>query len=290
MTRSGDAAERLRRQGVTPFVGDALIRDDVVRALATASAEVVVHQLTALRNLRSFRRFDREFEATNALRTRGTDNLMFAAQESGVRHFVAQSYGSWIYEPSGTGLKSERDALDPAPPRAQRRSLEAIRHLEQAVTSTPGMAGVALRYGSFYGPGTSIALDGPVAVEVRKRRVPVIGDGGGVWSFVHVDDAATATIAAIEHGATGIYNIADDDPAPVSEWLPALAAALEAPPPRRIPVWLGRLAAGDVAISLFTRIRGMSNEKAKRELNWTPRYASWREGFRTGLAAREHAT
>ncbi len=283
LTRRADAADEMRRMGASSAMADALDRQGLSRAVAAASPDVVVHQLTALRGVHNFRNFDRVFAATNELRTRGTDNLLSAARGAGARRFIAQSYGSWIYQPTGAAQKTEGDPLDPAPPRKQRKSLDAIRHLEEAVTSAKDIQGVILRYGSFYGPGTSIAAEGSVVRQVKKGRVPVIGDGAGVWSFLHVEDAVSATIKAIEDGGSGIYNIADDHPAPVSDWLPALAAAVGAPRPRRIPLWLGRVVAGEVPVSLFTRIRGMSNQKAKRELGWTLRYESWKDGFRSGL-------
>ncbi|HEX8065648.1 MAG TPA: NAD(P)-dependent oxidoreductase [Thermoleophilaceae bacterium] len=283
MTRSPEKAESLRATGAEPVVADALDRSAVMDGVARTRPEVVVHQLTALTGMKSFRRFDRDFAASNRLRTEGTDHLLEAALAVGARRFVAQSYGNWNYEPVGDGLKTEEDPLDPSPPPNQAESLEAIRHLEQAVTGARGIDGLALRYGNFYGPGTGFASDGDLVAMVRKRRLPIIGDGGGVWSFVHVDDVAKATLAAVERGAPGVYNVVDDEPAPVAEWLPGLARALGAKPPRRVPVWLGRLAAGEVGVSMMTRIRGTSNAKAKRELAWQPRYSSWREGFRAGL-------
>lgn len=284
LTRRAAAVPELRRIGALPVVADALDRDGLARAVAAAPPEVVVHQLTALKNLGNFRNFDREAAATNELRTRGTDNLLHVARASGARHFVAQSYGSWIYAPTGSAPKTEMDPLDPDPPKRQRRSLDAIKHLEQAVTGATDLEGVALRYGSFYGPGTSISFEGSVTKQVRRGWVPIIGDGAGIWSFIHVDDAVAATVAAIERRATGIYNVCDDEPAPVAVWLPALASTIGAPRPRRIPRWLGRALAGEVGVSMFTRIRGMSNEKARRELGWAPSYPSWRDGFRTGLS------
>jgi nucleoside-diphosphate-sugar epimerase len=283
MTRSAEKADLLRALGAEPVVADGLDRDAVTEAVAAARPDAVIHQLTALTRLKSFRRFDRDFALTNRLRTEGLDHLLAAARAAGARRFVAQSYGNWSYEPTGDGPKAEEDPLDPSPPRNQTETLAAIRHLEEAVTGAGGIDGLALRYGNFYGPGTSLALDGDLVELVRKRRLPIVGDGGGVWSFVHVDDVATATVAALERGAPGIYNVADDEPAPVAEWLPELARAVGAKPPRRVPVWIGRIAAGEVGVSMMTRIRGASNARAKRELGWAPRYASWREGFRTGL-------
>jgi nucleoside-diphosphate-sugar epimerase len=203
----------------------------------------------------------------------------------GARRFVAQSFGGWNYERTGGPVKTEDDPLDPAPPVQMRRSLEAIRHLEAAVLGADGIEGIVLRYGGFYGPGTNLGPNGDFVQQVRKRRLPIVGDGAGVWSFAHVDDAARATMLAIDRGAPGVYNVADDRPAPAAVWLPELAKAVGAPRPRRVPVWLGRLAAGSVGVSMFTQIRGISNVKAKRELGWEPAWPDWREGFRHGLDA-----
>lgn len=283
LTRSPDEVERLQTIGTEPVVADALDRDQLAGAVGDSGAEVIVHHLTGLTGLKSFKKFDDEFALTNRLRTEGTDNLIAAARAAGVRRVVAQSFGNWNYERTGAGLKTEDDPLDPNPPANQRRTLEAIEHVERAVTQADGIAGLALRCGNFYGPGTGFALDGDLAELVRNRKMPIVGDGGGVWSFVHMDDVATATIAAIERGAPGVYNIADDEPAPVATWLPDYARALGAKAPRRVPAWLARFAIGEVGVSLMTQIRGASNAKAKRELDWTPRYASWRDGFRDGL-------
>ena len=217
------------------------------------------------------------------MRTRGTDLLLEAATASGAKRFVAQSYAGWPYARDGGPVKGEDDPLDADPPKHMRQTLAAIRHLEGAVLNDPGLDGVVLRYGSFYGPGTAIAEEGDVVDLVRQRKFPIIGQGSGIWSFVHIDDAAAATVKAVEHGRPGIYNIVDDDPAPVREWLPELAAAVGAKPPRRVPTAIGRLAAGDVGVSLMTQVRGASNARAKEQLEWQPRYPSWRSGFRTGL-------
>jgi nucleoside-diphosphate-sugar epimerase len=281
-TRSRGNFPALRELGAEPVAMDALDATSVGEAVARAEPQAIVHELTALAGIGSLRRFDREFAATNALRRRGTDNLLAAAAAAGVRRFVAQSYTGWPNIRSGGPVKSEDDPLDPDPPAAQRDSLEAIRHLERAVTTAP-LEGIVLRYGSFYGPGASDEL---VAL-VRRRRLPIVGSGSGIWSFVHIDDAAAATVAALTRGEPGVYNVVDDEPAPVAEWLPYLAEAVGAKPPRRLPVWLARVAAGEVAVSMMTRIRGSSNAKAKRELGWQPRWASWREGFRHGLTDPE---
>jgi nucleoside-diphosphate-sugar epimerase len=293
MTRSSDKASRLRALGAEAVVADALDRAAVMQAVMQAEPEVVMHQLTRLAGAKSFKKFDKEFALTNRLRTEGTDHLLEAARTAGARRFIAQSYGNWNYERTGGGLKVETDGFDPRPPANQAESLRAIRYVEHAVMNAEGIEGIALRYGNFYGPGTGIALDGDIVAQVRKRRLPIVGDGAGVWSFVHMDDAASAAIAAIDHGRPGVYNVADDEPVAVSRWLPALAEVLGAKPPRHVPVWLGRLAAGEVGVSMMTQIRGASNAKAKRELGWTPRYPSYREGFADGLAgtpvAREDA-
>lgn len=283
MTRSPQHVERLRAAGAEPVVADALDRSAVMQALKQAKPEIVIHQLTALTGVKNYKQFDDEFALTNRLRTEGTDYLLEAAQAMGARRFIAQSYGNWNYARVGTGLKTEEDPLDPSPPRNQTKSLWAIRYVENAVVSAHGIEGIALRYGNLYGPGTGIAADGEIAATVRKRGLPIVGNGAGVWSFIHVDDAASATAAAIYHGVPGIYNIADDEPAPVRTWLPALAQAVGAKPPLHIPAWLGRLIIGEVGVSMMTQVRGATNVKAKRELDWTPSYSTWRQGFWTGL-------
>jgi nucleoside-diphosphate-sugar epimerase len=283
MTRDQGRATRLRAIGAQAVIADALDRGSVIRAVTAAEPEVLIHQLTGLADVKSFKNFDKEFAVTNRLRTEGTDHLLEGALAAGTRRIVAQSYGNWNYARTGAALKTEEDGLDPTPPRRQVQSLKAIRYLENALLNTPGIAGVALRYGNFYGPGTGLDLGGSIVEQVRQRQFPIVGDGSGVWSFVHVDDAAGAAIVAMENGAPGIYNIVDDEPAPVSAWLPDLAAAVGAKAPLRVPVWLGRLAAGEVGVSMMTQIRGTSNLKAKRELGWTPRYPTYREGFRAGL-------
>jgi 2-alkyl-3-oxoalkanoate reductase len=282
-TRSPDKAGGLRALGAEPVVLDVLDEDAVLEVVLRAGPEVVVHQATALASMGGdLRKFDEEFAATNQLRTEGTDHLLAAARAAGARRFVAQSFAAWRLP----GVKTEDDALDPGVPAAFRRTLAAIRHVEEAVTGAEDVEGVVLRYGGFYGPGTSLDVDGAHVEAVRRRKFPVVGNGTGVWSFIHIWDAATATLAAIESGPPGIYNVVDDDPAPVSEWLPALAEAVGAPPPRHVPAWLGRLAGGEPTVVLMTQVLGASNAKAKRELGWKPRYASWREGFETLAAAR----
>lgn len=290
MTRSASKQDLVRSLGARPVVADALDPEAVAQAVASASPDVIVHQLTALSgpmSVRDMRHPERSSMAmmTNRLRTEGTDHLLAAGRAVGARRFLAQSFGAFRWARTGGSVLSEADPLDPNPPAALRAPLVGILHVERAVPAIEWGEGVVLRYGGFYGPGTAISLapDAVVAAAVRKRRFPIIGDGRGVFSHVHIDDAAAATVAAVDRGQTGVYNIADDEPAPVREWLPVLASALAAKPPRRIPRWLGRLAAGEAATLMMTEARGASNEKARRELGWEPRYASWRQGFAQGL-------
>jgi 2-alkyl-3-oxoalkanoate reductase len=287
MTRTASKQDGLRALGARPVVADALDPDAVAQAVASAEPEVIVHQLTALSgemSAREMRHPERSFAftMTNRLRTEGTDHLLAAGRAVGARRFVAQSFGAFRFARTGGPVQTEADPIDPDLPAP---GLAAILHLEQAVTTIEWGEGLVLRYGGFYGPGTGISLapDAVMAAPIRKRRFPIVGDGGGVWSHVHIEDAAAATAAAVERGQPGIYNVVDDDPAPVREWLPVLACALGAKPPRRVPRWLGRLAAGEVPTVMMTEVRGASNAKAKRELGWKPRYASWRQGFAQGL-------
>jgi nucleoside-diphosphate-sugar epimerase len=289
MTRTESKQDLVRSLGARPVVADALDPDAVAEAVASAEPEVIVHQLTALSgklSVRFIRHPERSAASimTNRLRTEGTDHLLASGRAVGARRFVAQSIAAFGFGRGGP-LQTEADPLDPDPPAAMRPGLAAILHLEQAVTTIEWGEGVALRYGAFYGPGTgfSLARDAQMAAPIRNRRFPLVGDGGGVWSFVHIEDAAAATVAAVERGQAGSYNVLDDEPAPVREWLPALASALDAKPPRRIPRWLARLAAGEMATVMMTDVRGASNEKAKRELGWRLRYPSWRLGFAQGL-------
>ncbi len=282
-TRSPSKAAILRELGAEPVVVDGLDAVAVGEAVARAEPEVVIHQMTSLAGSFDLRNFDKMFAVTNQLRTEGTNHLLAAAGAAGVRRFVAQSFTGWSNARTGGPVKTEDDPLDPTPPAMQRESLAAIRHVERVVPAASPVQGIVLRYGSFYGPGAS---DDFVDL-IRKRRVPVIGDGAGIWSFLHIRDAAAATIAALEHGAPGVYNVVDDEPASVAEWLPYVARAVGAKAPRRVPVWLGRLAAGEVGVSMMTQIRGSSNAKAKRELGWRPAWPSWREGFSRGLADSE---
>jgi nucleoside-diphosphate-sugar epimerase len=290
MTRSASKQDLLHSLGARPVVADALDPDAVAQAVADAEPEVIVHQLTALSgkvSAKDMRHPERSPAATmtNRLRTEGTDHLLAAARAAGARRFVAQSFAAFRWARTGGPVQTEADPVDPDPPAALRAPLVGILHVERAVATIEWGEGLVLRYGGFYGPGTSVSLapDAQVAAPIRKRWFPIVGDGGGVWSHIHIDDAATATALAVEHGQPGIYNIVDDEPAPVREWLPALASTLGAKPPRRIPRWLGRLAAGEAATLMMTEARGASNEKAKREFGWQPHYASWRQGFAHGL-------
>lgn len=282
LTRSEAKAGALRATGAEPAVADALDRDSIVAAVRAARPEVVIHQLTALTGMTNIRQFDKEFALTNRLRTEGLDNLLAGAQAAGARRFIAQSYGNWNYERTGSRVKTETDPLDPNPPANQRQTLAAIEYLEKQVAAAD-LEGISLRYGSFYGPGSNMTPDGDIAQLVRKRRFPIVGDGQGVWSFVHLEDAASATVAAVERGAPGVYNIADDEPVEIATWLPEYARAIGAPAPRHVPTWLGRLLAGEVVVSMMTSIRGAANGKAKAALDWKPRYPSYREGFARGL-------
>jgi nucleoside-diphosphate-sugar epimerase len=284
-TRSAGKTDALGALGAEPVIVDALDPDSVADAVAKAEPEVIVHQLTALSGPVGFRNAKRAVAATNRLRTEGTDHLLAAARAVGVRKFVAQSNCGWM-ERTGGPVADEDGRIEPNPPAGiAEAGVAALRHLEDAVTGISWAEGIALRYGGFYGPGTGIeAAPGAVMAElIRKRRFPIVGGGGGVWSLVHITDAASATVAAIERGKPGIYHVADDEPAPVRVFLPELAHALGAKPPRRVPAWLVRILAGKAAVDMMTRARGISSEKAKRELGWTPRYPSWRTGFVEGL-------
>jgi nucleoside-diphosphate-sugar epimerase len=278
MTRSESKQAMLDELGAVPVVADALDPDQVAQAVGEATPDVIVHELTAIGSV-DLRHFDRDFALTNRLRTDGTDHLLSAGQAVGVRRFVAQSYGAWFYVRTGGPVKSEEDPLDPTLAREMRETLAAIRHLEEAVLDARWTEGIVLRYGAFYGPGTSLAPGGEQLEIVRKRKFPLIGDGGGVWSFIHIADAAEATVAAIERGHRGVYNVVDDDPAPVAEWLPALAQEAGAKKPMRVPRFVGRLFAGEAGVVAMTDARGASNTKAKRELRWRPAHPSWRQGF-----------
>jgi nucleoside-diphosphate-sugar epimerase len=277
-TRSADKLDRLRALGAAPVVVDGLDAVAVGEAVAHAEPEAIIHQMTALAGEPDLKHFDRWFARTNELRTKGTENLLAAASAADVGRFVAQSYTGWTNIREGGPVKTEDDPLDPSPAKTQTESLAAIRFLEQAVLEAP-LAGIVLRYGSFYGPGASESL----VEQIRRRKLPVVGGGGGVWSWIHLDDAASATVAALERGRRGVYNIVDDEPAKASECLPYLAEVVGAKPPMHVPAWLGRFLAGEAAVGMMTEARGASNAKAKRELGWQPSFSSWREGFRDGL-------
>ncbi len=278
MTRSESKQAMVRELGAVPVVADASEPDQVAEAVGRARPEVIVHQLTALAGVERYT--ERDAAPTNLLRTAGTDHLLSAGQAVGVRRFVAQGVAAYgAYARSGGPVKSEQDPLDPAPVHAMRETLAAIRHLEEAVLGARWTEGIVLRYGAFYGPGTSLASGEEQFELVRRRKFPVVGNGGGVWSFIHIADAAEATVAAVEHGSRGVYNVVDDDPAPVAEWLPALAQTLGAKTPVRVPRLIGRLFAGEAGVMMMTDARGASNAKAKRELAWRPAHPSWRQGF-----------
>ena len=279
-TRTPGKVAQLREAGAEPVVVDGLDREAVIAAVLAAAPQVIMHQMTALADMRSLRRPDQQFAVTNELRTRGTDNLLEAAAQAGTRRVIAQSYaGPGPDKRSSGALKTEEDPLDLQYIPGAVRSPEAMMYVDRTVP-LKAPEGIVLRYGAFYGPGAS-----DLVVEmVRKRQVPVIGGGAGVWSFVEITDAAAATVAAVDHGAPGVYNIVDDDPAPVAEWLPLLAKVAGAKPPLRVPAWLGRLLAGQFVVAQMTSARGSWNAKARKELGWEPRYASWREGFRAWVS------
>lgn len=280
MTRSPERAKALAAAGVEPVIADALDAQAVLGAVDAARADAVIHQLTSIPPRLDPRKIIRDFEMTDRLRTEGTRHLVAAAQAAGVGRILAQSV-AFAYAPGPPGtVHREDDPLTTDPPAQFKRSARALAELERTVLEASGQV---LRYGYYYGPGSAIARDGSLGVEVARRRLPVVGGGTGVWSFIHIEDAARATVAALGNERPGAYNVVDDEPAPVSEWVPALAQALGAAPPRRVPAWIARPLAGSYGVMTMTRAQGASNELAKRELGWTPRYASWREGFRLGL-------
>jgi 2-alkyl-3-oxoalkanoate reductase len=274
---SAASAKRVRALGAKPIVLDALDPGAVRKSVLAAAPEAIVHQATAFADARFTRNLDKELVQTNRLRTEGTDALLAAAREAGVRRFVAQSFASMRYERVGGAVKTEDDPLDATVVKGMVATRDALRHLEEAVTDA---GGIALRYGLFYGADN----DGLVE-PVRKRQFPIVGDGGGMASFIHLDDAAAATVLALEHDSPGIFNVADDDPAPTREWLPVLAEVLGAKPPRRIPRWLAQVVGGPVAVMMGTNARAVSSAKAKRELGWELRYPSWRQGFVAAYAS-----
>jgi 2-alkyl-3-oxoalkanoate reductase len=285
-TRSPQKADALRALGAEPVVLDGLDRRGVLAAVTDARPDAIVNQMTALSGLSDMRKFEREFALTNRLRTEGTEHLLEAARATGVERVIVQSYAGWPYARTGGSVKTEEDPLDPDPPKQLRATLDAIRRQEELVTAA---GGVALRYGGFYGPGTGLTPGGEQWEALQARKFPLVGDGGGVWSFIHIEDAAAAVVAVLEHWTPGeIHNIVDDDPAPVREWLPAVAAAIGAPRPRKVPRWVARLM-GEHLVALMCEVRGASNAKARSELDWAPRWPTWREGFAALGATREPA-
>jgi nucleoside-diphosphate-sugar epimerase len=278
ITRSAERAQELEKAGAKAIVCDALLAEPLVRAVAEARPAVVIHQLTALPNRFEPRKSDL-YEETNQVRTVGTRNLLRAAKWAGARRFICQSI-AFAYEPVGGPVKSEGDPLFSDAPEPFGSAVKVVEQMERAVLDAEGTEGVILRYGWFYGPGTYFATDGSTAADVRRRRYPIVGDGGGLFSFIHVEDAAAATVAALDRGDPGIYNVVDDEPAPMREWLPLHADSLGAKPPRRVPRWVMRILAGPLVARLSTGLRGASNVKARRELGWDPIWPSWREGFR----------
>ena len=282
-TRSNQKLPLIRELGAAGVTMDGLDRESVQRAVAPFRPEVIIHQMTAIDPSFNLKKFDDEFAVTNRLRTEGTRHLLAAAGEAGTRLLVAQSYSGWPNERRGGRVKTEADPLDSSPPRSMTRSLAAIRELEELVSTNRTIDGIVLRYGGFYGPGTSLSKDGASTQLVRRRKFPVVGSGAGVWSFIHIDDAAHATRAAIRRPTPGVFHVVDDEPAEVREWLPYLANAIGAPKPFGLPAWLARPLIGEAGISMMEQIRGSSNAKAKRTFDWAPEWATWREGFRRGL-------
>lgn len=283
LTRSVTKAAELEDTGVSAVIADPLDKQKLTAMVRRAEPEVIIHQLTALTGAGNFRKFDQEFALTNRFRTEVTDTLLAAGRTIGTRRFIAQSYCGWPYARKGGPVKTEEDPLDPKPLESFTKTLAAIRYLEDKVRSAAPIEVLALRYGMLYGPGTAIGKGGTILKMTRKRRFPIMGGGGGVWSFIHLLDAARATLAAMSHGGPGVFNIVDDEPAKVATWLPALAKAIDAKPPYRIPYWLGEIIIGKAGMPIMTQVRGGSNAKAKRELKWTPIYPSWRIGFVDGL-------
>jgi 2-alkyl-3-oxoalkanoate reductase len=294
MVQRPRSVEVVNALGAEPRTVDALDAEAVLRCFRETRPQVVIHQLTAIPPALDMRHFDRDFALTNLLRTEGTRNLLAAAVDVGATHFLAQSFAGWTYGRShngnkpvatkpGTKLRTEEDPLDADPPAKLRSTLDAQKTLERAVLSELRITGTVLRYGPFYGPHTSIAKDGSIVQAVRRRKLPLVGEGAGVWSFVHIEDAASATAAAVESGRGGVYNVVDDEPAPVSEWLSFLAHCAHAQPPRQVSAWMARLLIGEHAVAMMNEIRGVSNAKIKRELGWTPRWPTWRDGFRDVL-------
>jgi 2-alkyl-3-oxoalkanoate reductase len=281
-TQHKDKMMSIHSTGATPVLVNALNKEEVLAAVMEARPDMIIHQLTAIPPNLNLRHFDEGFALTNRLRTEGTDYLLAAARAVGVRRFIAQSYAGW-YARAGDWIKNEDDPLISNGISDGRKTLDATIHVEEAVLKEKAVEGFVLRYGSFYGPGTSLAPEAWFFEGVRQRRVPIVGDGSAYWSFIHVEDAAGATLAAVNAATPGIYNITDDEPAPVSVWLPYLANILGAKPPRHVPKWLARLAVGEYGVAAMTELRGSSNRKAKSVLSWKPKWPSWRQGFRDGF-------
>jgi len=279
-TRREERAEEIRAAGANAVVCDALDDAALREAVAEAAPEAVVHQLTALPHELALK--GDFLESTNRLRTEGTRNLLDAARAAGARRYLSHSV-AFFYAPEGDWVKDEEAPLLEDAPGPFGGATRAIGAMERQVTTAEDIEGIVLRYGWFYGPGTHFAADGWQAKEARRRRLPVVGKGTGTYSFIHVEDAASATVAAVERGAPGIYNVADDEPAPMREWVPLYAEAVGAKKPMRAPVWVATLVAGSAAGMMTTQLRGASNAKARRELGWAPRYSSWRQGFREAL-------
>ena len=289
LARSPEKARALEAMGANPAVADALNKQELTAAITAAKPEVIIHQLTALTRAADFKNLDEVFTLTNRFRTEVTDTLLSAARTVGTRRFIAQSFCGWPFGHQGGPVKTEEDPLDPNPPANFRKTLAAIRSLEESVKSSKDVEALALRYGLFYGPGTAIAKDGPVVDLIRKHKLPIVGNGAGVWSFIHIEDAARATVAAMSRGSPGIYNVVDDEPAPVSTWLPYLAEVLGAKPPQKLPALIARVAIGEGGVMMMTEVRGGSNAKAKRELGWQPMVPSWRTGFVQVLGERQES-
>lgn len=283
LVRTSEKGKKIKSLGAKFSVADALNKEKLIAAIRKTEPEVIIHLLTSLAGAGNFKKVDEEFALTNRFRTEVLDTMLTAARLVGTRRFIAQSFCGWPFAREGGPVKTEVDPLDPNPPDSFKKTLSAILYLENVVRQAEEIQALALRYGIFYGPGTGIANDGSIVRMIRKRKLPIVGDGGGIWSFIHIEDAARATLAAISYGIPGIYNIVDDEPAPVSEWLPFLANTVGAKPPLHIPAWLARLAIGDGGVSMMTKIRGGSNIKAKSELRWQLIYNTWRHGFIEGL-------
>ncbi len=280
LVRNPNRSKMIESLGVKTIIAEVLNKDDLKKVIKKIEPEVIIHQLTALKNSTgNFKKFDEEFALTNRFRTEVTDTLIEAARLVGTKRFIAQSFGGWPNERKGGSIKTEKDPLDSSPPANFRKTLAAIQYLENAIRNVKDFDALALRYGIFYGSGTGFAKDGIIAELIKKHKMPIVGDGKGVWSFTHIDDAASSTIKAIKNGNQGIYNVVDDEPAMVKDWLPFLTNVLGAKPPSKVPEWVAKFIIGEGGISMMTQIRGCSNTKAKLELSWQPLFSSWRQGF-----------